>query len=163
METNAGHFESQLNVYFKIKHVLILCLLLFVSTACSSLIASYNPRSYENAVSLKVETLALMSRAVTPYSENVDRIERLSIDIDIAYEYVKGIDNNTLSVKQWEIVKKRDGKLLGKFFRKWEEKGTLKPFFINEFKGLISDSFDEIICLEMNKNKAQKCMKSGGQ
>jgi len=167
METNGIPFEGQLKeqtvMYVKRKLLVILCFLLFVSTACSSLIAAYSQRSYENAVSLKVETLALMSRATTPYSDNRDRIERLSIDIDIAYEYVKGIDNNALAVKQWKILKDSDGKLLGKFFKKWEKKSTLKAFYINEFKGLVRDAFDEIICLEMNKNKSQKCKKDGGE
>ncbi len=83
------------------------------------------------------------------------------VDIDKAYEYVHGFPSSDLSAKQWEILKKDDGNLLGKFFQRWKKDDSLKKEYIDEFKGIISDAFDEIICLEANKKEATKCQKRG--
>jgi hypothetical protein len=82
--------------------------------------------------------------------------------MDKAYEFVKGIPSNSISAKQWNILKKPEGDLLGKYILRWKENTTLTLTYINEFKGLIADAFDEIICLEANKKEATKCNEKGG-
>jgi len=133
---------------------LFLCL-----AACVPLIGPYSPTAYKNATGLKAETLALMDKANTPYAANDGRVDALMVEIDKAYEYVHGIPANDLSARQWAILKKPDGELLGRFFGRWKSEGTLKPAYISEFKGIISDAFDEIICLEANKKAATQCLK----
>ncbi|MDA8242141.1 MAG: hypothetical protein M0Z67_17455 [Nitrospiraceae bacterium] len=135
---------------------LALCLCL---AACAPLIGPYSPSAYKNATGLKAETLALMDKATTPYPDNEGKVEVLMVEIDKAYEYVHGIPSNNLSARQWAILKKSDGDLLGRFFARWRSEGTLKPVYINEFKEIISDAFDEIICLEANKKAANQCLK----
>jgi hypothetical protein len=39
----------------------------------------------------------------------------------------------------------------------------LNKEYIDEFKQIISDAFDEIICLEANKKEATKCSRRGGK
>lgn len=70
--------------------------------------------------------------------------------------YVKGVPSNSISAQQWEILINDNGDLLGKFFKRWQERSTLSAVFITEFKGPVSDAFDEIICLESNKNEASE-------
>ena len=82
-----------------------------------------------------------------------------TVEIDKAYEYVHGIPSNDLSARQWAILKRPDGDLLGRFFGRWRSEDILKPFYISEFKGVITDAFDEIICLEANKKVANQCLK----
>ena len=127
--------------------------------ACAPLIGPYSPTAYKNATGLKAETLALMDKATTPYPDNKTKIEALTVEIDKAYEYVHGIPSNDLSARQWAILKRPDGDLLGRFFGRWRAEGMLKPVYISEFKGVISDAFDEIICLEANKKAANQCLK----
>lgn len=136
--------------------VLFLCL-----AACVPLIGPYSQTAYQNATDLKAETLALMDKATKPFSDNEKQVEALVVAIDKAYEYVHGIPSNDLSARQWEILKKPDGDLLGRFFARWKSEGILKQVFIDEFKGIVSDAFDEIICLEANKKEATKCLKQG--
>jgi hypothetical protein len=134
--------------------VLFICL-----AACAPLIGPYSPTAYKNATSLKAETLALMDKATEPYTKYEEKVEALRVEIDKAYEYVHGIPSDNLSAGQWEILKNPEGDLLGKFFFRWKSKGTLDGVYIDEFKGIISDAFDEIICLEANKKSARKCLK----
>jgi hypothetical protein len=138
---------------------LFVFILLLCPTACAPLTGPYSPTAYKNATSLKAETLALMDKATEPYPKYEQKVESLTVGINKAYEYVHGIPSDNLSSRQWEILKNPDGDLLGKFFFRWKSKGTLSRVYIDEFKGIISDSFDEIICLEANKKSAKICLK----
>jgi len=140
-------------------HYFFACLFLLILAACTPLIGPYSPTAYQNATSLKAETLALMDKATQPYAENEQKIDDLNIRINAAYEYVNGMPSNSISAKQWEILKNQEGNLLGKFFSRWKEKGVLSETFVKEFKKLISEAFDEIICLEANKESAVDCGK----
>jgi hypothetical protein len=128
---------------------------------CTPLIGPYSPTAYKNATSLKASALALMDKATEPYRTHQKEVESLMVEVDQAYEYVNGIPSNSISAKQWYILKKPDGDLLGKFFFRWKEKSTLTQTYIDQFKGPIADAFDEIICLEANKKEATKCIEKG--
>jgi len=139
-------------------HCLILSLVLWLA-ACAPLIGPYSQVAYQNATSLKAETLALADKATEPYDKHKDEVEQLFVDVNKAYEFVKGVPSNSISAKQWSILIKRDGDLMGKFFKRWAESPNkkLNKVFVDEFKGELSDAFDEIICLEANKKEATKC------
>lgn len=142
----------------KITSLVVSALILFL-VACAPLIGPYSPTAYKNATSLKADALALMDKATKPYSEYEQKVASLMVEIDEAYEYVHGIPSDNLSARQWEILRDPDGSLLGMFFYRWKAKGTLSRAYIHEFKGIISDAFDEIICLEANKKSAKLCLK----
>jgi hypothetical protein len=131
--------------------------------ACTPLIGPYSPVAYQNATSLKAETLALLDKATEPYDAHKGEVDKLFVDSAKAYEFVKGIPSNSISAKQWEILIRKDGDLLGRFFTRWRERGKLAPELITEYKKLAGDAFDEIICLEANKKEAKQCGASGGQ
>jgi hypothetical protein len=135
---------------------------IFMLAGCAPLIGPYSPTAYQNATSLKAGTLALMEKATEPYAAHQKEVESLLVEMDKAYEFVKGIPSNSISAKQWNILKKPEGDLLGKYILRWKENTTLTQTYINEFKGLIADAFDEIICLEANKKEATKCNEKGG-
>ena len=135
----------------------------FLLAACTPLIGPYSPTAYQNATSLKATTLALMEKAREPYATHQKDVESLQVEMDKAYEFVNGISSNSISAKQWYILKKSDGDLFGKFALRWKEKNTLTQTFIDEFKGPIADAFDEIICLEANKKEATMCNEKGGK
>jgi hypothetical protein len=137
--------------------------LIFLLAGCAPLIGPYSPTAYQNATSLKATTLAMMEKAKEPYATHQKEIESLLVEMDKAYEFVNGIPSNSISAKQWHILKKADGDLLGKYVLRWKERGTLTQIYIDEFKGPITDAFDEIICLEANKKEATKCSEKGGK
>ena len=125
--------------------------------ACTSLIGPYSPTAYQNATSLKAQTLALMDKATEPYDAHRQEVEQVFVEAGKAYEYVKGVPSNGLSARQWSILMRRDGDLMGRFFGRWATQGHLSATYIGEFKGIVSDAFDEIICLEANKKEATAC------
>lgn len=125
--------------------------------ACTPLIGAYSPRAYEHATSLKAETLALVERADEPYAEHRQAAERLMVDLQRAYEYVRGVPRNAISARQWRLLVDPDGDLVGRFMQRWRDEGTLRPAFIAEFRAILADAFDEIICLEANKREPTDC------
>lgn len=123
--------------------------------ACSS-ISTFSQYAYEQAVSLKVESLNLMDKATEEYSANKDIVEDLKTKLQKSYEYSKGRPKNDISTKQWEILISPDRNLLGGFLKRWESKNTLSRAFIDDAKGLVGDAFDTIIGLESGKIKSSE-------
>ena len=128
--------------------VLWLFLLSVTIGGCAPLIAKYDKAAYQQATSLKVDSLALMDKATNSYSKHKGAVEELKIKVDKAYEYAKGRPKNEIITKQWAIMKDPNRNLLGGFLARWEEKGTLSKVFVIEAKGNISLGFDQIIGLE---------------
>ena len=134
--------------------------LLFILTGlpgCAS-ISLFSPAAYEQATSLKVESLTLMDKAAEPFEKRRIEVEALRMKIEKAYEYAKGRPENEISARQWELLKDPNRNLLGGFMKRWQERSTLPRAFIDEAKGVISDAFDTIIGLESGK-----ITPSGGQ
>lgn len=143
----------------------VFLVLLGLLSACAPLIGPYSPVAYQNATSLKAETLALMDKATEAYDTHKGEVDKLFVEVNKAHEFVKGVPSNSISSKQWEILIKPDGDLMGKFFSRWatSDSKTLSKTFINEFKSVISDAYDEIICLEANKKETKQCSTKGTQ
>jgi hypothetical protein len=125
--------------------------LVLVLTACST-IAPYDQTAYEHATSTKAETLLLMDRATTSYSQNTDKIDAVILDLNKAYEYDKGRARNQFTVGLWTKLLSPDD-LFGAFIRKWKTKGQLHPGYIEVKKKDVEDAFDQIIELEQGKQK----------
>lgn len=136
---------------FTQKSYLFLVFVLFVS--CASHISKFDYIAYENAISLKVEALYLMSKATNPYKQLEPEVEQLKLDLEKAYEYSKQIPLNEITTQQWKLLKNPDKNLLGGFLKQWQEDSTLSAFYIDEKKMEISDAFDQIIELETKKIK----------
>lgn len=122
--------------------------LLTLSIGGCSLIAKYDKVAYQQATSVKVDSLALMRKANEAYSTHENAVVELNLKVDKAYEYAKGRPKNEIITKQWSIMKAPNRNLLGGFLKRWKEKGTLSEVFIKEAKGNISLGFDKIIGLE---------------
>ena len=129
-------------------------LLLF---GCSPLIAEYSLDAYRNATTLKAEVAALVEKSGETYASHKGEAEELTTKIDAAYEFAAGIPNNTLSARQWQILRDPEGGLYGGFIRQWREKGKTSPFFRKEMKQQLNAAFDRIICLEVSKQRARSC------
>lgn len=130
---------------------LIMMFILFIG--CASHISKFDYIAYENAISLKVEALYLMTKATNPFDEYANEVEQLKLELEKAYEYSRLIPLNEITTQQWELMKNPENNLLGGFFKMWEEQDTIPPFTIEEIKKLVSESFDEIIELEIKKIK----------
>ena len=139
----------------RIGQVVLLAYCMFV-VGCGASIALYNQKSYEYAVDLKVETLALIDKSTEPYTNHAQQVEALMIKIDKAYEYTKNIPKNSETAGQWEKISKRDGVLAGKYFKEWKKRGTVSSSLIPDLKKDIASAFDDVIALESAKIKVGK-------
>ena len=132
-------------------------LLFFLSIAVSFLgcatISLYSETAYQQATSLKVDSLAIMDKATEPYAQHQGEVEALRLKIDKAYEYAKGRPKNEDSTRQWEILKNPDRHLLGGFLERWRKDSTLSPAFVEEKKIQVGAAFDTISGLESGKIK----------
>ena len=129
---------------------------LIVLVSCNSLkTALYDLHSYEQSISLKVEAISLMNNAVAPYTDYQEDITNYIKAFDKLKEYEKNKANNQLSFKMISLIGNPDKNLLGGFFKRWKEKNTLSPFFIEEAQGQISEAFDILIRYESKKDKEE--------
>jgi hypothetical protein len=132
----------------------VLSLLSALLVACST-IATYDQNAYDKATGAKAEAMALMDKASGSFSSHEKEIEAVSLTIDKAYEYDRGRALNSITVKQWEILRDPNRNLFGGFIRRWREKGSLREAYITEKKPDIAEAFDQIIELERGKPKSQ--------
>jgi hypothetical protein len=137
---------------------LVLWQLLLVTLAggCSSLIAEYDQVSYQRAVSLKVDSLALMDKAVEPYSDHEASVDALLIKLEKAYEYDKGRPKNEIVTRQWEILRDPNGHLLGHFFQRWKNEKRLGKAYVVGAKKNVALAYDQIIGLLSGLNKREE-------
>ncbi len=136
--------------------VLVVSILMATVNACSSLITTYSQVAYEQATSIKAESLVLMSKGTEPYNQHAQAVTALMLDVDKAYEYAKGRPKNEISAEQWAEIKDPDKNLLGGFIKRWKEQGPLSSAFVKEAKTQVAKAFDQIIELESGKNKDRK-------
>jgi hypothetical protein len=128
--------------------------------SCAS-ISPFSLTAYEQATSLKVDALALVSRAGEPFRDHREEVAALVERIEKAYEFARGRPNNEITTRQWEILKDPERRSLGGFLKRWERESTLSEPFIREAKGLVADGFDTIIELESGKRGAADVQAAG--
>ena len=97
-------------------------LAVLVLTSCTPLISQFDATAYRDATSLKVDSLAVMSEATTPYKLHGKEVSKLKVELAKAYEYVKGIPHNEISSQMWERLLDPKGFLLEVFSRDGRKK-----------------------------------------
>lgn len=129
---------------------------LIVGAGCSALEPigpSQDIRVKETAVNLKVEARNLMAKATEPYSQHQAEAAKFQSDMEKAYEYAASIPKNQDTAQQWAIMKDPNGRLMGGFLKRWQEKSTLSAIYVQEKQKQIAEGFDLIIQLETSKPK----------
>jgi len=121
-------------------------------------VSSFDPVAYERATSAKAEALLLMDKATDDYRSHKKDIEAVTLDINKAFEYDRGLALNESKVQLWETLLSPDRDLFGGFLRDWKRKRRLTPFFVEEKKKQVGQGFDEIIQLESGKPKRPQGM-----
>jgi hypothetical protein len=122
----------------------------FLLASCST-IATFDRTAYEKATNAKAAASAIMNMATDSYASREEVVTPLLLQVDQAYEYDRGRALNSITVRQWNILRDPNGHLFGGFMRRWREKDRLRPAFIEEKKKDIDEAFDQIIQLERGK------------
>ena len=140
---------------------LVLAFAFLLLTACGSLkTAIYDQYSYQQEVSLKVETQDLLKHAVEPYDTYKNKVEELLLEMEKMEEYEKNKPNNTLSYKMWQLMTDADKNSVAGLFKLWKEKGQLSAVFLGEATGQVTETFDALIKYEASKNKENESLLS---
>jgi len=66
--------------YYRNRFLALLLSIVFV-VGCTPLIGAYSPTAYQNATSLKAESLALMDMAKEPYLDHKLEVEQLNVEL----------------------------------------------------------------------------------
>ena len=140
-----------------LKSLYLILIFPVVIFSCQSVkTALYDQYSYQQTTAIKVEASYIMDKATTPYSENKQIVEKLLLDIDKLVEYEKNKPNNEITFAMWKILTDKEKNLLAGFFKRWEEKGSLSPVFLQEGKKQVTDALDLLIQYEVKKDKQSK-------
>ena len=125
--------------------------------SCNSLkTAVYDQYSYQKTVEIKVEVENLIDKATTQYKDHLQDIGELGLEIQKIIEYEKNKPNNEITYAMWQVLADKDKNLLVGFFKRWKEKGQLKPFFVEEAKAQIMEAMNLLIQYEAKKDKETK-------
>lgn len=135
-------------------HFTFLVLITLLIGSCRTT-ALYDQYSYRSTVSLKVDALHLMQKATEDYSSHAPEVEEVLKDAQKLYEYEKGREKNTFTIKMWEVMLNKDKNLLTGFMNKWKQDTTLSEFLVTESSKQVERGFDLIIGLEMEKIKEE--------
>ena len=141
----------------KIKWLLLSLTIAMLTTACESVkTAIFDQYSYQKTTELKVETSNLMDKATNPYKDHKEEVEKLLVDIQKLMEYEKNKPNNEITFAMWQLLNNKEKNLLAGFFKRWEEKETFSPVFLEEFKNQVLEALDLLIQYEIKKDKQSK-------
>jgi len=119
--------------------------------ACGPTISTFNAEAYDRATALKVESLALMDSATTPYAEHAAAVRQLRTELRKAHEFARGRPHNEVSARQWALLLDPERDLLGGFLRDWKQQSSFSTAFVREKKKQVAAAFDTIIELESGK------------
>jgi hypothetical protein len=141
----------------KIKWLLLSLTIAMLTTACESVkTAIFDQYSYQKTTELKVETSNLMDKATNPYKDHKEEVEKLLVDIQKLMEYEKNKPNNEITFAMWQLLNNKEKNLLAGFFKRWEEKETFSPVFLEESKNQVLEALDLLIQYEIKKDKQSK-------
>jgi hypothetical protein len=130
-------------------------LLIALLAGCAPLIADYSLEAYKSATTLKAETAALIDKSEEAYAAHKTDVDILTTKINAAYEFSAGIPANEISARQWDVL--RGDALYGGFVKLWAAQGTTGAAYRAEKKRQLSEAYNQIICLEVNKQSATSC------
>jgi len=135
----------------------LLTILILTFVACNSIkTAVFDQYSYQQTISIKVESLNLMNNAVEPYSNFEKEVEQLQLDLQKMVEYEKNKPDNEVTYAMWNVMTSKDKNLLAGFFTRWKDKNQLSSTFVDQAKVQIAEALDLIIKYEARKNKTNE-------
>lgn len=133
-------------------YALLFCSVLV--TSCNSIkTAIFDQYSYQQDVSLKIETKVLLQHATEDYAPYQAQVESLLVEMEKMEEYEKNKPDNDISFQMWQLMTDTDKNSVAGLFKRWKEKGQLSTTFNTEASQQIMEAFDALIQYEVSKDK----------
>ncbi len=105
----------------------------------------YDPAALAEAKQLKEVSLALLEKAVEPFTAHEPAVTALRARLDTALENNTAKKGNVELTDAWRELLDRESGNLGAILVFWETDGTLGAHYIKSASLLVEKSFDEII------------------
>ncbi len=141
------------NIKFLKQFVFLLIISSFFISCATFKTALFDQHSYEEAISIKVESMHLIDKATEVYPQYSDAIEKVLLDAQKLHEYEKNKPNNETTTKMWAMLVNKDKNLLAGFFKRWKTETKLSASFITEAKKQIEEAMQILLKFEGQKNK----------
>jgi hypothetical protein len=152
LQTNLKSFS-----FSSIRKFLVLTFFTLSILGCQSIkTAIFDQYSYQQAISIKVESLSLMDEATQSYNTYEVEAEELMLELQKMVEYEKNKPNNEVSYAMWNVIANTDKNLLAGFFKRWQEEDQLSEGFTREAKSQVAEALDLIIKYEAKKNRTNE-------
>lgn len=148
----------------KRRSLIFFAAVLLLLPGCKTLITTYDAYSYTQLASLKVEVISMMNKATDDYSTHAANVEKLTMNIQKAYEYDTHKPKNAVMAKMWKYLydallsNEMEG-IAGRqykkgFFKNWEAAKKKSAIFVEEATTkIVAPMFDLIMELESKKLK----------
>lgn len=132
-----------------------LCYLgLFIVLGCKSLdTAPYDVYAYERTRQLQQQTLELLAKSQTTYSENTAEIGEITRKISELKAYELQRSNNTITQQLWKVLDDGTSGILPTLFQEWETQKTLSVTFREEAQKQVNEAFEVLKHWELQKEK----------
>ena len=127
-------------------------LIAFMAVTIISCVSLYDPFTFDQTKLIKTETLSLMDKSDTPFTDSQDEVTNLKTKMASMVTYESGKKNNEITIKMWKVLSS-DKNLVGSYLKLWEEKGSLNTVFKDEAKPQIEEAFDKMLFFEKSKDK----------
>jgi hypothetical protein len=132
---------------FSQMHLLLKFLVLILSLSVSGClpVSEFNQTATYKTISVKTDTLNLISKANENYANHMSEIDSLKLNVENVYQFSKSIPDNSDSLSRWEII--RDPQIISLFAppERWKNKNPLSDAFISQVKILIAFNLNLII------------------
>ena len=139
------------------KNMMLFFFMSFAAVSCESTrTAVFDQYSYQKMTELKVEASKLMDKATTPYAKNQQEAEAFFLQVEKLIEYEKNKPDNEITFAMWKLLTDEEKNLLSGFFKRWREKESLSPVFLQESKKQVMEAIDMLIQYEIKKDKTSK-------
>ncbi len=126
----------------------------FLLMSCNAIkTAVFDQHSYQQAISLKVESTSLLNKATEPFSDHAQEVADLLVEVEKMKEYEKNKENNNFTYKMWEILGDEDKNLLAGLLKRWKDQGQLSSVFVQQASPQVQEAFDLLIKYESKKDK----------
>lgn len=139
------------------KNMMLFFFLSFAAVSCESTrTAVFDQYSYQKTTELKVEASKLMDKATAPYAKHQQETEAFFLQVEKLIEYEKNKPDNETTFAMWKLLTDEEKNLLSGFFKRWKEKESLSPIFLQESKKQVMEAIDMLIQYEIKKDKTSK-------
>ena len=139
--------------YWTFWAAVVQCVLFFLLNNCSILKPKYDPVAHQYAITIQKEALALMDKAIEPFSRHREAVYKLMTRVEKAYEHTRLLYRNDKVTSVWDVLRSIESNRLGQFMSEWEKEGILPPLYIEDTKKMVKENFKALIELEEGKKK----------